>query len=335
MKRTTAFITYLLISSLTAILFGGCGTPLGTESLKMTGIYFDTVIQIEAWGAGRDVLDHCEEICTFYEELLSPSIGTSEVSEINRAQGAPVTVSEETADLLRKGIRYGELSGGKFDITIASASDLWDFKDNTDGTLPDSEALEEAVSHIDYRCVEIDGNTVTLTDPEAKIDLGGIAKGYIADRLKEYLQEEGVEHATINLGGNIVALGGRYDGTDFRIGIQKPFADDGTLLAAVSVSDQSVVSSGNYERYFNKDGVVFHHILDPDTGYPIQNDLDQVTVISDHSVDGDALSTTCYALGLEKGMEFIQSMEGVEAVFITKDGELHLSAGDIPIEEMS
>lgn len=121
----------------------------------------------------------------------------------------------------------------------------------------------------------------------------------------------------------MLALGGRPDGSDFKIGIQEPFAADGTVLTSLSVSDQSVVSSGNYERYFEKDGVIFHHILDPDTGYPIQNDLYQVTVISDSSVQGDALSTTCYALGLEEGMELIKHMDGVEAVFVTSTLEIH------------
>src|SRR5699024_8905020 len=146
-----------------------------------------------------------------------------------------------TAELLRLGIRYGELSGGRFDITIASASDLWDFKDNESGTLPDAQTLEEAVSHIDYRCIQIDGNTVTLTDPQAKIDLGGIAKGYIADQLKDYLKREGIRHALINLGGNMLAVGDRCDGTPFRIGLQRPFDQTGTVLAALEITDQSVV----------------------------------------------------------------------------------------------
>lgn len=323
------FIAFLLTLSFISLAAGGCSSPPKTESLKMTGTYFDTVIQIEAWGADREILNRCEDLCAYYEGLLSPSIETSEVSEINRAHGAPVTVSDETAELLRLGIRYGELSGGKFDITIASASDLWNFRDNEKGELPDPEALKEAVSHIDYRCIEIDGNTVTLTDPKAKIDLGGIAKGYIADRLKDYLKTEEVRHAMINLGGNVLTLGGRYDGSDFRIGIQKPFAESGTVLGTLSVSDSSVVSSGDYERYFETDGVTYHHILDPDTGYPVQNALDQVTIISDQSVDGDALSTTCYVLGLDDGMDLIQSLEGIEAVFVTKDGEVYLTSDQI------
>lgn len=333
-KQKKSFISLAIILSLLSVSAGGCSSPHETESLSMTGMYFDTVIQVEAWGADQEILDQCENICSYYEELLSPTIETSEVSMINRSHGAPVTVSDDTAELIRLGIEYGDISGGKFDITIASATDLWNFKDNSEGLLPDDGELKEAVSHIDYRCIETDGNTVTLTDPEARIDLGGIAKGYIADRLKEYLESEGIEHAIINLGGNMLALGGRYDGTDFRIGIQKPFAENGTVAASLNISDKSVVSSGDYERYFEKDGVIYHHILDPDTGYPVQNDLDQVTIISDSSADGDALSTTCYALGLEEGMELIRETEGVEAVFITKDGEIHLSSEDIPISEV-
>lgn len=297
----------------------------------MTGMFFDTVVQIEVWGGTSEIMDHCEQLCEDYEQLLSPTIETSEISRINSAGGAPVEVSAETAELIRDGIRYGELSDGKFDITIASASNLWNFTDNPDKIIPDADALAEAVTHVDYRSVQVDGNTVTLTDPQAKIDLGGIAKGYIADKMKEYLKSQGIEHALINLGGNMLALGSRYDGTPFRIGLQKPFAQNGTVLGSLSVTDCSVVTSGNYERYFEKDGVVYHHILDPDTGYPVENGLDQVSIISDLSVDGDALSTTCFVLGLDKGLELIESLDGIEAVFVTSDGEIFTSSDEIQL----
>lgn len=324
----------LLMSAglLSAILLSGCTTLPKSESLTMTGTYFDTVVQIEVWGADQDMIEHCRKMCETYEQMLSATIETSEISKINNADGEPVSVSDDTAELIEKGIEYGEISGGLFDITIAPASGLWNFTDNEDKTLPDPDELAEAVSHIDYRCVHVDGNTVVLTDPEAQIDLGGIAKGYIADRLKEYLEGEGIEHALIDLGGNMLALGGRYDGTDFRIGLQKPFAETGTAMAALSINDQSVVTSGDYERYFEKDGVIYHHILAPSTGYPVQNDLDQVTIISERSVDGDALSTTCFAMGLEDGMELIRSLDGVEAIFVTKDGEIHTSSDEIGLQ---
>ena len=333
-KTGTIKTGVLLISAglLSAILLSGCTTLPKSESLTMTGTYFDTVVHIEVWGADQDMIEHCRKMCETYEQMLSATIETSEISKINNADGEPVSVSDDTAELIEKGIEYGEISGGLFDITIAPASGLWNFTDNEDKTLPDPDELAEAVSHIDYRCVHVDGNTVVLTDPEAQIDLGGIAKGYIADRLKEYLEGEGIEHALIDLGGNMLALGGRYDGTDFRIGLQKPFAETGTAMAALSINDQSVVTSGDYERYFEKDGVIYHHILDPATGYPVQNDLDQVTIISDRSVDGDALSTTCFAMGLEDGLELIRSLDGVEAIFVTKDGEIHTSSDEIGLQ---
>ena len=333
-KTGTIKTGVLLISAglLSVFLLSGCTALPKSESLTMTGTYFDTVVQIEVWGADQDMIEHCRKMCETYEQMLSATIDTSEISKINNAGGEPVSVSDETAELIEKGIEYGELSGGRFDITIAPASELWDFTDNEDKTIPDPDKLADAVSHIDYHCVSVDGNTVVLTDPEAQIDLGGIAKGYIADRLKEYLESEGIEHALIDLGGNMLALGGRYDGTDFRIGLQKPFAETGTAMAALSINDQSVVTSGDYERYFEKDGVIYHHILDPSTGYPVQNDLDQVTIISDRSADGDALSTTCFAMGLEDGLQLIRSLDGVEAVFVTKDGEIHTSSDDIELE---
>lgn len=323
MKRTAALFTAVSI----ALAAAGCSSPPRSEPLTMTGVYFDTVVEVQVWGGDQEILDHCDEICAHYEQMLSPTIEDSEVSAINRAAGTPTEVSEETADLIKAGLEYGDISGGVFDITIASASSLWNFTDNEDKSIPDAAALAEAVTHIDYRKVKVDGNTVTLTDPDAKIDLGGIAKGYIADRLKDYLKSEGIRHALINLGGNMLAVGDRCDGTPFRIGLQRPFDQTGTVLAALEITDQSVVTSGNYERYFEKDGTIYHHILDPRTGYPIQNDLYQVTIISDSSVDGDALSTTCYALGLEKGMDLIESMSGVEAVFVTDDYEIHETSG--------
>ena len=176
---------------------------------------------------------------------------------------------------------------------------------------------------MNYKNVILDKNTVTLTDPEAAIDLGGIAKGFIADKLKAYLTDQGIEHALISLGGNIVAVGGRYNGQPFHIGIQKPFAETNEAITTVEINGQSVVSSGTYERYFEKDGKIYHHLLDPATGYPYDNQLLQVTIISDSSVDGDALSTACFGLGLDKGSALIESLDNIRAIFVTDDYTLH------------
>lgn len=322
-KNLTTICMFVLFISVLSSALGGCSSVPESEALEMTGIYFDTVVQIRAWGTTQSVLDECQNICEKYENMFSTEIADSEIAQINTANGEPVEVSGETAELIRTALDYCELSGGKFDITIAPLSRLWNFGSEQSGVIPDADAISEACSHIDYHLVELDGNTVTLADPQAQIDLGGIAKGYIADRLKEYLTSEGVEHALINLGGNTVAVGERYDGDPFRIGIQKPFAESGETIDTIEIVDRSVVSSGNYQRYFEQDGTIYHHILDPETGYPYQNDLYQVTIISDHSVDGDALSTTCFALGLEEGSRLIENLENVSAIFITSDYELH------------
>lgn len=321
MKKATAFLTIILL----ILALSSCSLPRKDEKLSVTGLYFDTVIQIDAWGVRTSVLEECKEICEAYEALFSNKIETSEVSQINASAGSPVKVSQETLDLISLGLKYCELSGGKFDITIAPLSDLWNFTDNPDHVIPDAAAIEEARSHVDYKKVLIDEKacTVTLQDPQAKIDLGGIAKGYIADRLKEYLKKEGVEHALINLGGNVLTLGTSSDGSPFRIGIQKPFDEQNIPIDTVEIQDRSVVSSGVYQRYFEKDGSLYHHILDPETGYPYANSLLQATVITDSSADGDALSTCCFALGLEEGIALAESLGDVQAVFVTDDYSLH------------
>lgn len=319
-KAASLFITILLIVTLIS-----CSSPPKSEKMTVTGIYFDTVIQIEAWGTKASTLEHCKTICEGYENLFSNKIETSEISKINASAGNPVKVSEETLELISRGIDYCELSGGKFDITIAPLSDLWNFTDNPNGNLPEQSAIEEARSHVGYKTIQVDKDscTVTLNDPQAKIDLGGIAKGYIADRLKAYLKSEGVEHALINLGGNVLALGTAYDGTPFRIGIQKPFDEQNSTIDILEIEDRSVVSSGIYQRYFEKDGTIYHHILNPETGYPYSNNLLQATIISDRSMDGDALSTCCFALGLNDGSTLIESLDHVQAIFVTEDYQLH------------
>lgn len=309
------------------LTFNACSAPSRSEKFSVTGLFFDTVIQIDAWGTDgamiETCLDECLEICEEYENKFSNTVKTSEISRINQANGQPITVSDETIELLQKGIAYGELTNGKFDITISSVSDLWCFTDNPNKEIPSEAVIAEALAHVNYKNIQINRNTVTLLDPNTKIDLGGIAKGYIADQLKRHLTESDIEHALINLGGNSLAVGSKYDGSAFRIGIQKPFAEQGTAITALEITDQSVVSSGIYERYFEKDGMIYHHILDIDTGYPVRNNLLQVTIVSDSSVDGDALSTSCYILGLEAGSELIKELDGIEAYFITDDYEIH------------
>lgn len=299
------------------------------EPLSKSGFYFDTAITLTVYGTeDESILDQCLSLCRDYEQMLSRTITGSDINLINLGHGKPVEVHSETAALIKQAITYGQLSGGIFDCSIAPLSTLWDFRSETH-RVPSSSKLKSALSHVDYRKIKVNDNTVTLEDPMMEIDLGGIAKGFIADQIKEYLKSQNVSSALINLGGNVLAVGNKPDGSLWNIGIQRPFSSAGTSIATAAISDQSLVTSGVYERYFEKDGVLYHHLLNPSTGYPFDNDLYSVTILSDSSTEADALSTTCFGLGLEKGMEMVESLEGVEALFVTADEELHYSS-DFP-----
>ena len=329
MKCKKNNITKKLSAVLTAsaLLLTGCsGAKSSTQTdqdLTYTDMLFDTVIKIQILDpADESILDGLKKLCEKYDTMCTTTNTDSELYKLNHANGQPFTVSSETANLIQEGIHYSELSGGAFDLTIEPVSALWDFKADKP-TVPSSDAIAQAVSHVDYTKVDIQDNTVTLEDPEAGIDLGAIAKGYIADQVKTYLKKQGIKHAIINLGGNVDVIGTKPDGSKYNIGIQKPFDESGEAITSVQLKDQTVVTSGIYERYFKKNGKLYHHILDPRTGYPCENNLYSVSIITDSSTKADALSTTCFLLGYEKGMELIQSMDGVEAIFITDDEKVH------------
>lgn len=304
------------------------GCTRNTEPITQTGFYFDTVIRVTLYDT-RDtsVLDGCFSLADTYENMLSATIEGSDVWRINHSNGVPVTVSEDTVSLIQTALRYAELTDGKIDPTILPVSELWNFGSDSTPHIPDEASLKEALTHVSYKTVTIDENTVTLSDPQAAIDLGFIAKGYIADRMKDYLLKQGVHSACINLGGNVMTIGSKPDGSPFKIGIQEAFAEEGVTAAVINICDISAVTSGIYERYFYENDVLYHHILDTATGYPVENDIASVTILSPSSVDADALSTTCYCLGVQESIRFISSMDDVEYMFLMKDGSRHVSDG--------
>lgn len=323
-KLSKKIVTALLLAAvLVIIIFIYNNYIVKHEPISKNGFYFNTVIAIQLNDTTNEALiDDCFSLAGTYEQYFSRTLKDSDIYKINHACGAPVEVHEETAELIRAGITYGEQSNGVFDITIGALTDLWDIPNNN-GFIPDEKAIEKAAATVDYTQILVEGNTVTLKDPEAKLDLGGIAKGYAADQMKKYLNAHGVNEGFINLGGNVLTLGEKADGKPYRIGIREPFSKEGETITAVDVTDRSIVTSGRYERYFEKDGHIYHHILNPVTGYPYDNDLNSVTILSDSSMEGDALSTICFALGMKKGMEYIQSMPDIDAIFIDTDNELH------------
>ena len=330
-----------LISTLVFLLTGCSG--ISAEPTSYTGTAFDSVIALKIYDrVDEDVMNHCITMCSDFENKFSRTIETSEIARINSAGGAPVTVSNDTLELIRQGIYYGDLSDGAFDITIGAVSRLWDFKDENP-SVPMADAVTEALSHVNYKNIIISGNTVTLKDPKAAIDVGGIAKGYIADKVTQFLEAAGVRSAIVDLGGNIVAIGGKAEALinaegepiAFKIGIKDPQSASGGLIGTIPAADKTVVTSGTYERYFVADGKKYHHILNSKSGMPTDTDVLSVTIISEkgHSADCDALSTGCLALGVEKGMSLVQSIEDTEAIFVDTDGQIHLTSEEIGFEK--
>ena len=270
----------------------------------------------------QNLITKCFELCGEYDRLLSRTNEESEIAQLNKLGSCEV--SDETLEVIKKGLYYSELSGGAFDITIEPVSSLWDFMAE-EPKLPDPDEVRNNLKRIDYTKVKIDGRRVTLQEGMG-LDLGGLAKGYIADRLKEYLLSQGVKRAIINLGGNVLCIGKKSDNADFTIGIQNP-QNPASIKGTVQVNDKSVVTSGTYQRTFTVDGVSYHHILNPETGYPYDNGISSVTIICDESVDGDGLSTTCFALGIEEGCRLVESMDHVYAMFIDNEGKVKFSRG--------
>ncbi len=301
------------------------------EPITATAFKLNTVVQITIYDSqDRGLLEEALALCDTYERIFSRTAESSELYRLNHGQlsreGEACVISDSFAELIAEGLFYSELSGGAFDITIEPLSSLWDFTSG-EKKIPAQIEIDRAKELVNYKKVSLSDNRISFEKEEMALELGAIAKGYIADRIKEFLIAKGVKSAIIDLGGNILCIGNRVDGKPFRIGIQRPFADRQEQIATVEIEDKSVVSSGIYERFFEKDGILYHHILNPKDGYPYENGLVSVTIISEESVDGDGLSTSCFALGLEEGMKLVESLPGIQAIFITEDGAVHLSKG--------
>lgn len=311
----------------------GCSsnqTDLLDSPYQETEFLLGTVVSISIYDSDKEhvlglVMDRVEEL----EYIISDEIDTTEVSEINQKAGVePVQVSDELYYLIEKSIEYGELSNGGFDITVGSLSNLWRIGFD-DARKPEQQEIDQVLPLIDQEKVQLnpDDQSVFLIEEDMLLDFGAIAKGYITDEIRLLLTEEGVTSAIIDLGGNIYVMGHRPTGDEWTVGIQNPFLARGEVVGRMDATDQSIVTSGIYERYIEVDGVQYHHLLDPKTGYPFDNEIAGVSIVSDDSIDGDALSTVVFAKGLDQGLDFIESFTGAEAIFVTKDREIILSSG--------
>ncbi|MBE6805450.1 MAG: FAD:protein FMN transferase [Ruminococcaceae bacterium] len=298
-----------LFPVLLSLVLSGCAP----KNNSATEFLLNTVVNIKA-NASSDTLNGAFSLAREYENLFSRTIESSEISQLNSI--GELTVSDDTAFLLSMALEYSQKTNGKFDITIGAVSPLWDFNEQI---IPKKSDVEKALRSVGYEKVKIDGNHIKTNG--AKLDLGAVAKGYIADKVRDYLNEQNVNSAVINFGGNVVVMGDDYS----VVGIKNPFEEG--VLAKLKVKNTSVVTSGTYERTFTKVGKTYHHILDTKTGYPADTDLVSATIICKDGTKADILSTCCLCLGLGDARELIEKEQDAEAIFVTRDGEIFVSSG--------
>jgi thiamine biosynthesis lipoprotein len=297
------------------------------DSYEKSEFVLGTIVTVKIFEDGSEsVLDEIFERLSEIESKMSFNSSASEVIEVNEAAGIePVIVSDDTYEVIEKAIDFADQSQGKFDPTIGPLVDLWGIGSER-AAIPSNTDLQNAMHKIGWMKVELKGyeKSIYLTEKGMKLDLGAIAKGYASDEVVRILRDKGIGRAIINLGGNVYAFGEKQDGSPWRIGIQNPFSTRGEYLGILSVKTKSVVTSGIYERYFEQAGKRYHHILSSNTGYPVDNELASVTVITESSIDADALSTVLFASGIEDGIAFLKKYNPeIGAAFVTKDNKIY------------
>ena len=298
---------------------------MDTASLESSVTYSESLffafdvpcsLTVAAFPGVEEALDSCVAECQRFEEIFSHTRSTSELSRLNGALGMPVSVDPQLADLLRLALDYCAATEGLFDITAGELAHLWNFHQ---AQMPTSDDIRRARSHTDFRQVHVNGQVVCIDDAAARVVLGGIAKGYIADKLRDALRAAGIRSAAIDLGGDIAVLGARPDGKPWEVLVADPRTAAGNA-AFVLARDAAVVTSGVYERFFEEVGKRFHHIVDPRTGYPAQSDLVAVSVIARDALDGDGYSTALLIMGLRCAYKFVEAHDGIEALFFREKG---------------
>lgn len=326
--KLTALAMLLTFIIITHTACGDEGPPSKTDFCLDTSCTI-TIYDDMKTSDAEQLLEDSFKLIREYESILSRTVADSEVSKINEANGKWVEASDDTIDIIEMANKVAYESGGVFDITIGKITQLWDFKAE-EPEVPADADIQAGLPHIDYKTITTGGSKVKLSDPEAEIDLGGVAKGAIADMVCAFLEEKGITSAVVNLGGNVVVIGEKAEDTPWTVGIERPFTDHKELIGAIQVTDKTVVTSGIYERNFEENGKIYHHILDPKTGYPAETDLEAVTIIADKGYSGfcDAVSTACLILGKDKAPQLIKQLQEkypdrhIEAAFIDSTGDI-------------
>lgn len=298
------------------------------EVLTKTELFMGTVVKVSIYEGGNDealekAFDRVKEI----ENLVSINKEGTELDKLNDNAGEKsVTLSDDSINIINKGLEYSKLSEGTYDISIGPLVKLWSIGLD-EAKVPTEDEIGSVLDDIDYNDVKVEGNDVFLKQKNMLLDLGSIAKGYTADEVAKVLKENGVTKAVIDLGGNVYVMGKKSEDKGWKIGVQNPFSQRGDVIGSIVVSDKSVVTTGVYERYIEEDGKKYHHVLNPKTGYPYETEIAGITIIADNSIDADALSTLVFTMGVKDGINFIENKEGVDAIFVTNNKKVYKTSG--------
>ena len=323
-KRGLAALLCLLF--LPGCAAGNSGTvPAAEEPARREFFAMDTYMTFTAYGNGAEqALERAEEKMRTLESEWSVTDENSEIYRLNHSGGTVVSFGDDTAAILKFALDMAAETDGALDPTIYPVLRAWGFTTG-ENRIPSREELSQLLESVGYSKVKLEGNQILL--PEGmEVDLGAVGKGYAGDLTAELLKEAGITSALLDIGGNIQAVGSRPDGTDWRLGIRNPFGEG--QIGVLSVSDCAVVTSGNYERYFvGEDGKEYGHILNPETGYPVDNELASVTIVAEEGKMGDALSTALFVKGLEGAREYWEAHPGFDFLAVTRDGQIYLTEG--------
>ncbi|MCR5485578.1 MAG: FAD:protein FMN transferase [Clostridiales bacterium] len=317
-RAATLFICHLLLLSLFS-----CG-----EDVKNTKTVFamDTVMTLTAYGKDTSAaLDTAAKTIRELDKKLSYSGKESEVYKLNSSGGKPVKADDDLLTPLKVSLDVSEKSGGALDVTVFPVVKAWGFI-SKEYTVPTDNKLASLLKNVDWSSVKISEDSVSVPE-NAEIDLGAVAKGYASERAAETLISKGVKSAVISLGGNVRTVGTKPDGSKWNVAVVDPTEPGTKTVGTLKLGETSVVTSGGYQRYFEKNGKRYHHIIDPKTGRPAESGLISVTVVCDDGTYADALSTALFVLGLDKAMEYYREYGGFEAVFITDDKKITVTDG--------
>lgn len=319
MKNTMKKAGYYIFSFFLIILLSGCEKK---EEAKTAEIYaMDTVMKLTVYGEEKEeAVKEARKLIQKYDALWSSDGKNSDIRKINESAGEFVAVAPETYELLQKSIAISEMTEGAFDVSIEPVVSLWGF-DNKDYRIPDETKRKKAVQYVDYRKILLREPNQIKIEKGMKIGVGGIAKGYTSNKLMETFRSMKVSAAIVSLGGNVETFGEKSSGGLFRVGITNPLSSD-LLLGTIELTDKAVITSGNYERYFEKDGVRYHHIMDRKTAAPAENDLASVTVIGEDGTMCDGLSTALFVMGKERALAFQKEHTEYDIILVTKNGDV-------------